>query len=68
VQRVIHIKLGLGEKEYWREKEWREAVGWRLGEVLEEREDGGELQERDMKTESVQETKRIFLCFLLIFF
>ena len=44
VQRVKHIKLGLGEKEYWREKEWREAVGWRLGEVLEEREDGGALQ------------------------
>ncbi len=44
MQRVKHIKLGLGEKEYWREKEWREAVGWRLGEVLEEREDGGALQ------------------------
>ncbi len=26
-QRVLHIKLGLGEKEYWREKEWREPVG-----------------------------------------
>jgi hypothetical protein len=31
------VRMSEEEKEYWREKEWREAVGWRHGGLGRER-------------------------------